>query len=258
MKQASVFHIMGDFRADTPYDAAIEFSLKSNWPQIPLVKSNINFQKTDLVSPTVFLDIAWKQFPDNTLHFLLFHISENMPERFLAIKIQNQTLLTPDLGIISAIENQYPLSPFKIAHEVSYPDAFFDVYLPFVQNWLGKNDWKAVATKEYKTIQLPQTFVQNNRIIATVLYNDALGNAYLNIKKEEFETLVDKKKYKILITRSTIIQQIVPEYTALREGEILAKFGYGDYLQIACNAGNAANMYNLKKDKQIIIEIENE
>jgi S-adenosylmethionine hydrolase len=78
-----------------------------------------------------------------------------------------------------------------------------------------------------------------------IIFIDNFENVIVNIKREEFEAQRKGRSFKIVFKRDEIIERISETYADVTEGEKLALFNSGGYLEIAINKGNAAGLFGL-------------
>lgn len=254
-----LFHLISDYGHNATESVIVQAKLIKAFPDVAFVRGPQDFSKQNITHPALFLSLIIDDFPEHSLHIIDTFIPENAPEKFVLAQYKNQFVLAPDNGTLSvalpADETQY----FRIPFSGSYPDVIKEVYLPFLIKWL--TDEKGATThlkplSEIRKLQLPGPVLNGNRLVLTVIYNDSLGNAYFNIKKDEWEQWVAKRSFRLYISRANQISQISPGYSAVPEGQVLALFGQGNYLQIAQNRGNAREFLGLECDRQIFAEAE--
>ena len=75
---------------------------------------------------------------------------------------------------------------------------------------------------------------------------DNFENIVVNITKEQFETQRRGRSFRITFKRDEEISSISETYADVPEGEKLALFNSGGYLEIAINKGNAAGLFGLQ------------
>jgi S-adenosylmethionine hydrolase len=84
-----------------------------------------------------------------------------------------------------------------------------------------------------------------NWIEGQIIFIDNFENVIVNITREEFEEQRKGRSFKIVFKRDEIIDRISESYADVLEGEKLALFNSGGYLEIAINKGNAAGLFGL-------------
>jgi hypothetical protein len=84
-----------------------------------------------------------------------------------------------------------------------------------------------------------------NWIEGQIIFIDNFENVIVNIKKDEFEEQRKGRSFKIVFKRDEVIERISETYADVPEGEKLALFNSGNYLEIAINKGNAAGLFGL-------------
>ncbi len=131
-------------------------------------------------------------------------------------------------------------------------DQFLDFALSFIAQNCDKSLLEVTDAFEDKKVQKPT--VGKTEIKAKVVFVDKFGNAYTNLKRWEFEKFVGGGSFEIQLSKHESINQIHVSYTEVPQGEMVCFFDEADYLQIAINRGNAAQLLGLRKNKYIYIE----
>lgn len=255
----TLFHIISDYGHNAAETGILKALLITNFPECPILQGPQDFSKDNIVPASVYLSLIVDDFPENSVHLIDVFIPENAPEKFVFAKYKNQYFLCPDNGVLSVALDSMDAEFYRIPFLGSYPDPVKDIYIPFLIQWIKKekgqlDNLKAIG--EIRKLIFPTPVISGNRILLSVIYTDAQGNAYLNIKKEEWESLILKRPFKLKITKNNFLVQISPGYNSVSEGQILALFGLGGYLQIAQHRGSARTLLGLECDRQLFLEIE--
>lgn len=99
-----------------------------------------------------------------------------------------------------------------------------------------------------------------NGDIATVfcIHSDQHGNCYFNIKREQFEQFVNDRKFSIRIQYIPGVEfkNLTESIRNSQQGEAILKFSQSGYLKLQINQGNARQLFRIKDDTKIIIELQ--
>jgi S-adenosylmethionine hydrolase len=85
-----------------------------------------------------------------------------------------------------------------------------------------------------------------------VVHIDHFGNCITNIPREVFENYRAGRSVKCYVG-TAIIPALQTTYADVAAGEPLALFGSGGYLEVAVNAGNASNLFSIRKGASVNI-----
>ena len=98
-----------------------------------------------------------------------------------------------------------------------------------------------------------------NWIEGQIIFIDHFENVILNITREDFESQRKGRSFRIVFRRDEVIDKISETYADVPEGEKLALFNAGGYLEIAINKGNAAGLLGLQdfSAKQVKAHLQN-
>lgn len=104
-----------------------------------------------------------------------------------------------------------------------------------------------------KTAQISQDIAT-----AECIYTDGHGNCYFNINEDQFQGFLKGRNFSIRIQHYTghSFRNIGRHITDAGPGEALFKFSRSGYLKLQINQGNAKQLFRIKDDTKIIIEIQ--
>jgi len=109
--------------------------------------------------------------------------------------------------------------------------------------------------ENFKRSYLAQSSFDPEGIRAIVLYIDDFGNAIVNIKEQEFESVRNGREVLIHFRRADFnIKKISKTYEDAIVGEIVAFFNEDGYLEIALNRASAAGLLGIKVMDSIRIQ----
>lgn len=257
LQHPTLIHLLAGFSATSPEHTLYSARLMQTFPGVPVIYSYQPFIPGEIISPSVFLRLVESGFPEGTMHFCLIQIEEKFREKYLLAKYRNCWFFAPDNGLL-------PLAlPFEVTefYRLPYPEAGADVmqeiYLPGAVA-LVQDGSASLTDQEPSPVKLllPSPTRSGDTVRLTVLYTDANGNAYLNINRSEFESLVGTANFKIRLGYRDEISQLSKGLLGLPMGQKAAFFGMGDLLQIAVNCGSAEQYLGLVKNKVVMLQID--
>lgn len=100
--------------------------------------------------------------------------------------------------------------------------------------------------------------IGSDMAIAECLFTDGHGNCYFNITRKQFTDFTAGKRYQIRIQHYTgqIFTRISDHVNDVDPGEALFRFSSSAYLKLQINLGNARQLFRIKDDTKIIIEVQ--
>jgi S-adenosylmethionine hydrolase len=183
-----------------------------------------------------------------------------LPNRFVVVKHQGKYFMGPDSGLLPLYFGEEEVEYFNItpANNITIFDPLKEVYIPALKQLLGSNMDFEQAGFPKKEMMIrsapPQPTLSNGMMRLTVIYNDYYGNAYLNINRKTFEEVGQGRPFRLLLNSTMEINHLSRSYNDVPEGMELCMFGHGEILQIAVNAGSAAQYLSLNEDKPVVLQ----
>lgn len=100
--------------------------------------------------------------------------------------------------------------------------------------------------------------ISSDMAIAECLFTDGHGNCYFNISRQQFMDFTAGKRYQIRIQHYTgqVFTSISEQVSDVDPGEALFRFSSSAYLKLQINLGNARQLFRIKDDTKIIIEVQ--
>jgi S-adenosylmethionine hydrolase len=225
-----------------------------------LFQINPGFIITDIshqISPFNYPQAAYicrnaiKSFPPYTYHVILVNLFEQKPEQLLLAYHQEQYILCADNGLLTMILEGKP--EIVIGLPVDKNAIKNTLYCTSV---MGHAIDSLVNGKPLLDIGIPDiSFLEKNHlrplladswIEGQIIFIDNFENVVVNITREAFEEQRKGRSFRIVFKRDEVIDKISESYADVQEGEKLALFNSGGYLEIAINKGNAAGLFGLR------------
>ena len=98
-----------------------------------------------------------------------------------------------------------------------------------------------------------QPVVTSSQIRATVIHIDHFENVVVNLKKDLFDKVRNKRRFELFYKPHDPITFLSKDYGDVSIGDPLAYFNSAGYLEIAINMDKASSMLNLMKGEMIQI-----
>ncbi|MBS1928062.1 MAG: SAM-dependent chlorinase/fluorinase [Chitinophagaceae bacterium] len=198
-----------------------------------------------------------RHFPKGTFHLVLVNLFDERPGHLLLANYNGQVIGCADNGLLPMIldgnnpeavalplPDSLPKNVLTITNFIA--NSFNEIIKGEKTDSLGKR----VVPKSKGTFQV---FEKNDNLDGQVIFIDNFENVVVNITREEFEAKRKGRKFNIILKGKEVIDKICETYADVPEGEKLALFNSGGYLEIAINKGNAAGLLGLEifTEKQI-------
>jgi S-adenosylmethionine hydrolase len=179
----------------------------------------------------------------------------------MAAEVGDYRFVCPDNGLLSAIVRDVP--PKKVVElterryarpTVSRTFEGRDRFAPAAA-WLAKGIQLAAMGRnlaEYTRLDIPLPVVGDDGIAGAVLRLDRFGNLVTNIDRKTFEKFGKDGGVQIGAGARTV-GRLVATYADIQPGEVCALFGSTDHLELAANAGSAADVLGLSRGAAIKI-----
>ena len=225
-----------------------------------LLQANNNFSIIDIthtLSPFNYPQSAYvcrnaiKNFAPGTYHLVLVNIFDEKPEHMLLAEHNGFFIGCADNGLLTMILEEVPQKVVALQLEKTQQKNTLYCINVFA-NAINKLD-KGMLLEEVGdagvSIQVKnplKPLLGNNWIEGQIIFIDNFENVIVNINKEEFETQRKGRSFTIVFKRDEVIDKISETYADVAEGEKLALFNSGGYLEIAINKGNAAGLFGLQ------------
>jgi S-adenosyl-L-methionine hydrolase (adenosine-forming) len=193
---------------------------------------------------------AIRNFPEFSYHIILVNLFEKKPEQLLLAFHRNQYLLCADNGLLTMILEEtpelligLPLDKTKI-RDTLYCIRVFGQAIAAINagkrlQEIGEPDVPIVEKNPLRPL------LGDNWMEGQIIFIDNFENVIVNITREAFEEQRRGRSFRITFKRDEVIEKISETYADVPEGEKLALFNSGGYLEIAINKGNAAGLFGL-------------
>ncbi len=195
------------------------------------------------------LEASWQEFPEGTVHIVLFDIFSEPNPRLLLCKKDGHFFLAPDNGILPMALSDLSENIWE-CYELKVPDRFRD--------WVAACGKAAIVATEHdpSAVYLPtemrvkpvhwKPVIQPNSIECHVVYIDRFGNVVLNLKQPLFEQVRQGRNFKLFYMRGEELNALHHHYSEVNMGNVLCRFNKSGFLEIAANRGNAAELLGLQ------------
>jgi len=256
-----VIALLSDFGTRDHYVGTMKGVMVGICPDATLVDITHEIAPHDVMEGALELAASYKYFPAGTIFLAVVDPGVGSARRGLAAEIGDYRFVCPDNGLLSAVVRD--LAPKKVVElterryarpTVSRTFEGRDRFAPAAA-WLGKGIQLAALGRnlaDYAKFDIPLPAVNDHSIAGIVLRLDRFGNLVTNIDRKTFEKFGKDGRVQIAAGSRTV-GRLVATYADIQPGEVCALFGSTDHLELAANAGSAAEALGLQRGAPIEI-----
>ncbi len=272
----SLITLTTDFGIKDYYVGALKGVILKELPDANIIDISHHISPFNITEAAYVLKNAYKYFPKGSVHLIGVDCEPNPDNKHIALELDGYYFICPDNGVISMIVSD--IKPEKII-EITVPslqDAENYMLSDFVQVAChilrgGKLEVVGKPLENYKELtELQPVIVKgNNQIKGSVIYIDNYGNVVTNITRELFEEIGEGRPYEV-VAKKYIFKKIYENYSAIvdfnlpaekryKDGNKLAIFNSGNFLELAiyksnlATVGGANSLLGLRYRDQIVV-----
>ena len=255
-----VVAFLSDFGSTDHYAGSMKGVVLSVCPDATLVDIAHDLPPHDVLAGALELAACCRYFPAGTVFLVVVDPGVGSSRRGLAADTGDYRFVAPDNGVLTAVFNDTPpkkvveLTERKYARPtVSRTFEGRDRFAP-AAGWLAKglpltSLGRSIA--DYRRLDIPAAVVTEERVDGQVLRVDRFGNLITNIERRQFDRLAAGGG--VAITAGGVdIPRLVGTYEEAQDAEPCALFGSSEHLEIAVNAGSAAERLSLGRGAAVV------
>ena len=232
-------------------------------PDATLVDIGHDIPAHDVVAGALELAACYRYFPAGTIFLVVVDPGVGSSRRGIAAECGDYKFVAPDNGVLTAVFRELPPKKVVELTERKYARATVsrtfegrDRFAP-AAGWLAKGIalvslGKGIAN--YHVIDLPKAVAGQGDITGEIVRVDRFGNLISNIDHRSFAHLADSGTVAITVGDRDV-PRIVATYAEAPAGELCALFGSTDTLEIAVNAGSAAETLELGRGAKVTVRL---
>ena len=222
----------------------------------------------DMAKAAFVLKNVWNDFPEGTYHIVGVDCEWRAHTPYVIVVKDNRYFIGSDNGFFSLLFDGEPADAVYTLNlqgdeDLSFPTK--SIFIPVIAKLCGGQNIQDIATEkeDYKRRPSIHPVKEYNNIRGTAIYIDGYGNIITNITRKIFEEEIGNKPFQIILPRGdNELNTISRAYNEVPEGEKLAIFTMGGYLEIAINrgvdgsGGGASDLLGIKENDIVRIEID--
>jgi S-adenosylmethionine hydrolase len=256
-----VIALLSDFGARDHYAGTMKAVALGICPDATLVDITHDVPPHDVLTAARELAASYRYFPPGTVFLVVVDPGVGSARRGIAAETADFRFVAPDNGVLTAVLRETPPRRVVELTERRYARATVsrtfegrDRFAPAAA-WLAKGiELTALGRPagDYIKIDIPLPDVSAERIVGQVLRVDRFGNLVTNIDRKAFEKLAQAGAIQIS-AGDRPVARFVSTYAEAAPGEVCALFGSTDHVEIAINAGSAAEGLGLTRGSPVTI-----
>jgi S-adenosylmethionine hydrolase len=249
-----VITLTTDFGLTDAFVGTMKGVILSICPTAQIVDITHDVPPQDIVAGALLLADACRYFPAGTIHLAVVDPGVGTSRAAIAIKTERYFFVGPDNGLFDlSLRHQKPVRTVQInnsAYHLKPVSATFhgrDVFAPAAAHLAAGVDIEKLgeAMPSLTKLSLPSPQVRGEALEIHVLRTDRFGNAITDLRIEEFQTWNPTNAAVIVNVGGNEIFGTRRTFSDVSKGQPVAYFGSGGRLEIAINAGNAAESLHL-------------
>ena len=256
-----VVALLSDFGTRDHYAGTMKAVVLSICADATLVDIGHEIPPHDVVAGALELAACYRYFPSGTVFLVVVDPGVGSTRRGIAAETSDYRFVAPDNGVLSGAFRETPpkrvveLTERKYARPtVSRTFEGRDRFAPAAA-WLAKGIGLTSlgrAITDYHVLELQQPRVTETGLDGEVVRVDRFGNLITNIDHRTFDRVANQRPIVVSIGGREV-PRIVATYAEAAPGDLCALFGSTDHLEIAINAGNAADTLNLGRGASVTV-----
>ncbi len=260
---SSIITLTTDFGLQDHYVSAMKAVILGIKPDVRLVDVSHEIPPQDVMAGAWVVRNASMLFPPQTVHLVVVDPGVGTGRNPVAIRIGDQFFVGPDNGIFSLIGEDFDYKGVILDNEKYWrkerSNTFHgrDIFAPVAAHIACGTTLSELGRPLEKlvTYRWAMPISDKDGIQGWIVHIDRFGNLVSNIPSPLIEETIGLSSFRIY-TGNTILNEIVPTFGSVPDGEPAAYIGSSGNLEIAINKGNAKQMLGVEKGAQISIVIQ--
>lgn len=254
----TIVTLTSDFGEQDYYAAIVKGAMLQRNLRLHFIDITHNIKNYDIVQAAFIFKNAWRNFPTGTIHVLSVNDFDRKGKAFLAIQHQGHYFVGPDNGLFWLIFEQMPEEVYELPPISSGGFVLKDIYAEAVKHITTQKIFAKIGTKRDEILQriALQPVISHAQIRGSVVHIDNYDNVIVNISRELFEKVGNKRAFALYFKRHDPITQLRENYYDVPVGEVLCLFNSADCLEIAINMGRAATLLGLNVEDVVQIDFQ--
>lgn len=245
-----------DFGQRDAYVAAMKGVILGINPSVQLVDVSHDIAAQDVMEGAFVLRGAVEHFPPGTIHVAVVDPGVGTARRPVALRRGYQYFVGPDNGLFALLLDRADPDEAVVldrpdAWRTPAPSATFhgrDVFAPVAAHLSTGRPLSDLGSPLDRLTPLHWALpiADEQGLQGWVVHLDHFGNCITNIPRADFDARRAGRRVKC-IARGAVLDTLAETYADVEAGEPLLLFNSDGFLEIAVNAGNAAELLGIRK-----------
>jgi hypothetical protein len=258
-----------DFGTRDAYVAAMKGTMLDICPDARFVDVTHEINPQDVMEAAFVLRQAVPYFPPDAIHLVVVDPGVGTERQPIAVRHGAHHYVGPDNGLFSLVldtdtPRQAVVLDRKSIWRTTTPSQTFhgrDIFAPAAAHIAAGCALSEVGSRidALKPLRWSQPLADEEGLKGWVVHIDHFGNCITNISRDALArsapgTASDNPLADVpfkCFVGNTSFTEIHPTYGDVAEGEPLLLFGSSDFLEVSVNAGNAAELLDIRKGDSI-------
>jgi S-adenosylmethionine hydrolase len=231
-------------------------------PRAHLVDITHQVTPQDIMEAAFVLRGAYPYFPPGSIHLAVVDPGVGTARRAVALRSNGHLFVGPDNGLFTLLLDGAEPDEAVVLDRPAFwripgPSTTFhgrDIFGPVAAHLAAGRTLAEVGTpaEALTPLHWALPIPDDQGIQGWVVHLDRFGNAVTNIPHDLFLEQRRRRPMKCFIGNA-ILREVHPTYGAVAPGEPLVVFGSQGFLEVAVNAGNAAELLSIHKGAPVNI-----
>lgn len=244
-----------DFGLEGYYLGALKGAILQENPDVQMIDISHLVKPYDIIQGAFILGNAYHHFPKGSLHVVGID-NLSAPLSMIAFQHDGHYFIGPDNGLFSLVFDPFPKEVYSLEMPKGDPFPMNQVVTEAIAHITANKPLVEIGLRLKEPVEriTLQPVISTSQIRGSVIYIDHFENAVVNIRRELFEKVRNKRRFKLFFKRHDPIVQLSRNYFEVPVGETLCLFNDAGYLTIAINLGKASSLLGLNLDDMVQID----
>lgn len=256
-----VIALLTDFGTRDHYVGAMKGVAIGICPDVTFIDITHDIARHDTLEGALELAAAYRYFPDETIFLVVVDPGVGSQRRGMAAEAGPYRFVGPDNGVLSVVLRETaPTRTVELTNEryarptVSRTFEGRDRFSP-AAGWLATGVDLSMLGRpidDWVRLDPPVAVARDSDITGEVMRVDRFGNLITNVSRETFERFAATAPVSVTAGSHTI-SRVVTTYSEVESGAACVLFGSSDHLEIAVNAGSAADRLQAGRGTAVVV-----
>lgn len=245
-----------DYGSKDYYVAELKASILTNKNDFSIIDISHEIDRFDIVQASFYLSNAVTSFPTGSIHVVAVNCNYRLKSEYICFERDGHFFIGPNNGVFSLMFDDLDETKIYVitppGEDTTKVNAIFSHAAAYIGHGLPLEDIGQVVQNYNKKLVI-QPVLTSNQIRATVIHIDHFENVVVNLKKDVFDKVRNRRQFELYYKPHDPITFLSKDYGDVSIGDPLAFFNSAGYLEIAINMDKASSMLNLMKGEMIQI-----